>query len=274
MDRLDVKVGIIGAGNLGRALVTGFLQSKTIASKNIILSDPSVKLLTTLQKQGVKITAKNSDAAKADVVILAVKSSIAPAVLGEIKNTLGKNTLLISAVAGFSIAKIQDIIRKPAVVRIMPNLCVSVNASVTCWVKSKEVSSSQVVLLKKLLQKLGTEIDCKDEKMLVKVTVISGSGPAYIWYIADLLEKAAVDLGIEKTLAKKLVTQTLFGSAVLSAQTEKSYKELVDGVATKGGITQEALDVFEQEKLDKTFSKAIKKAYEKAKLLEQKAGYT
>lgn len=266
-DKLDVKVGIIGAGNLGRALAAGFLQSKLLG-KNIIISDPSINLLNTLQKQGVKTTAKNVDAAKADIVILAVKASIAPMILREIKNALPKNTLVVSSVGGFSIGEIQKILGKRAVVRIMPNLCVSVNASVTCWVKSKEVSSTQIVMLKKLLQKLGTEIDCQNENMLAKVTVISGSGPAYIWYIANLLEKAAVDLGMEKTLANKLVAQTLFGSAVLATRTDKSYEELVDGVATKGGITEQALEVFEHEKLDKTFLKAIKKAYKKAKAFE------
>jgi len=92
-DKSGRSIGVIGAGNLGRALVTGLLKSKTVSGKNIILSDPAYSSLTAFQKQGVKTTGKNSDATKADVVILAVKPSIAPMILREIKNELPKKKM-------------------------------------------------------------------------------------------------------------------------------------------------------------------------------------
>lgn len=264
------KIAIIGAGTLGKALVTGLLRRRFINAKDLVLSNPSLESLTPFRKQGVNLTKNNREAALLDVVILTVRPEACPYVLDEIKGSLSKNTLIISAVACLSLQAIQKAIGKHAVVRIMPNLAVAVDKSVTCWIKSKEVSDDQTRFVKKLLRMIGTELECFDERIFAKVTAISGSGPAYFWYVAHLLEKAAVDIGVETSLAKKLVAQTFFGSAVLAAETKKSYTELVDEVATKGGITQEALDVFIDEKVDKTFKKAIKKAYQKSKLLGER----
>ena len=143
------------------------------------------------------------------------------------------------------------------IVRVMPNICASVLQSMSCWVKSDEVSNSQMNKVKFILRSLGEEIMLKDEALFDVVTVISGSGPAYFLYLADLFLDFAQKMKLEPKLTEKLIKQTLFGTASLLLETDKSVKSLIDNIASKGGTTEAVFKILDEKHFGKIFLKAL-----------------
>lgn len=263
------SIAIIGVGNMGKAIAHGLLWKKVVLARNLILSNPSVEKLQNFEKLGVTVTSENKIAAqKANVIILAVKPQTLPSVLKEIQSVISKKQLLISIAAGFEIKTIKRLLGKgQPVVRVMPNLCAKVGLSISCWVKSKEVTNHQAKDVKKILQAIGKEISLEKESLLDQITAISGSGPAYVFYLAELLEKSALKLGLDKKLAEVLAKQTLIGSVKLLENSNKSAKILREEVTSKGGTTEAAFKKINQMKFDEKFVGIIRAAYKRAKEL-------
>lgn len=253
----DIKIAIIGIGNMGQAIILRFLKQKLLLKKNLFLSNSS---------EDNKSAAENSD-----IIILAVKPQQIKQVLLNIKDVVSTKQLIISIAAGVEITNIKKLLNKDQpVVRVMPNLAVTVGKSIPVWVKSKEVTKYQTRLTKAILNSLGQEIQIKVESELDKVTAISGSGPAYAFYLAELLEKAAMKIGLEKNIATKLAVNTLIGSAYLLENTDKHPGILRSEVTSKGGTTEAAFKKFAKGGLDKVFLKGIKAAYKRAQELHLK----
>lgn len=148
--------------------------------------------------------------------------------------------------------------KKQAVVRAMPNLAAKVNKSISCWVRSKEVSAKYASYFKKIFQSVGQEIEVKNEKILDQITPISGSGPAYFYYLTELLENSAIRLGLNRKLASVLAKQTLIGSSELIKKSILSPKDLRYKVTSKGGITEAVLKKLDQLEMRQIFYSAVK----------------
>lgn len=262
-------IAIIGVGNMGSAIAHGLLRKKLIPVKNLILSNPSLEKLLYFKKLGTVITVVNKNAAeKADIIILAVKPQILTSVLQEIKSAVSKNKLIISIAAGFEIKTIKKILGiKQPVVRVMPNLCARVSKSISCWVKSKEVTDEQSSEVAIILRAIGKEYLLKEENLLDQVTAISGSGPAYVFYLVELLEKSALNLGLNERLARLLAVETVSGSSKLLQNSQKSAKILREEVTSKGGTTEAVFKKFHKSKFENIFLQAVEKAYRRAKEL-------
>lgn len=252
----EKKIGIIGFGNMGKAIAAALLKQKVVNKKDLITSNSSQT-----NKECVK---------KADIILLAVKPQIMAAVLNEIKNDISDKQLIISIVAGVEIKTIKKIIGDKAIARVVPNLCTLIGESISVWVKTKKVNESQVKLMKLILQSFGKEVLVDEESDLDKVTAISGSGPAYIFYLVELLEQSAIKIGLKKDIAKRLASQTVIGSARLLESTDKSASTLRSEVTSKGGTTEAAFKEFAKLDFDKVFLKGVKAALKRAKQLNLK----
>jgi len=173
--------------------------------------------------------------------------------------------------AGITIGTLQNILGKnTAVVRVMPNLAAKVGKSMSVWVKSGQVSDTQSAAAKTILESIGTQLEMRNENMINAATAISGSGPAYVFYLAQLIENGAVDLGFSRKNARLLTEQTLIGCAELLKTTGKSAEDLRAAVTSKGGTTEAGLSVLEKDDLQNTVLKAIQAAFERAKQLGTK----
>ncbi len=247
----NLTIGIIGLGNMGKAIKDGILKKKLISNKKLLISNQ--------QSSNKKVSIKSK------ILILAVKPQAIKKVLEEIKNTVSKNKLIISIAAGVEIKIIEKILGKEKrIIRVMPNLCAKVNQSISCWVKNKNVSNKDTKIFKKIFQSIGTEIELKSENLLDQVTAISGSGPAYFFYLAELLTKSAMEIGLDKKLAYKLVSQTLVGSSEYLKKSKESPEALRKKVASKGGTTEAAFSKISNSEFESIFLSAIESAYKRA----------
>lgn len=263
------KLAIIGVGNMGGAIASRLLAKKTIAPENLILYDPHSSGLSSFKDQGVKVLSGLKEAlGQSDIILLAVKPQVFPDLLPEIKKFIKKDQLIISIAAGIPVSFIKNLIgENQPVIRVMPNLNAMVGASMSVWVKSPEVTSDQVLFTKKILQAIGREVYLSDESLIDAATAVSGSGPAYVFYLAELLESNARDLGFSDEEARVLSRQTIIGSAEFLKNSGKSPKELRLNVTSKGGTTEAAFTVFDSINLRSVFNKGIKAAWQRAKQL-------
>jgi pyrroline-5-carboxylate reductase len=251
------NIAIIGSGNMGGSIAQGLLNKKIVPPGRLLITNSE----TFNNKEAVQ---------RAETVIIAVKPAQAITVLNDIKETI-KKQLIISVMAGITIGTLQNILGKnTAVVRVMPNLAAKVGKSMSVWVKSGQVSDTQSAAAKTILESIGTQLEMRNENMINAATAISGSGPAYVFYLAQLIENGAVDLGFSRKNARLLTEQTLIGCAELLKTTGKSAEDLRAAVTSKGGTTEAGLSVLEKDDLQNTVLKAIQAAFERAKQLGTK----
>lgn len=250
MKKLLNKIAIIGLGNMGKAIVSGLIKSGNFKKSDFVLSGSNKNSIRAAQE--------------AKVIILAVRPNIVPNVLTAIKPYLSGDKVLVSVAARLTIDDIKDCIgTNHPIVRVMPNICASVGQSMSCWVKSDEVSDTQMNKVKFILRSLGEEIMLENESLFDVVTVISGSGPAYFLHLADLFFDFAQQMELEPKLTEKLIQQTLFGTASLLMETDKSVKSLMDNIASKGGTTETVLKILDKEHFGKIFLKALNAGYKR-----------
>ncbi|MFA5793028.1 MAG: pyrroline-5-carboxylate reductase [Candidatus Gracilibacteria bacterium] len=244
------KIAIIGFGNIGKAIFSGLVASGNFNKGDFLFSNSKDSNI--------------SVAEEADVIILAVRPEIFTDVIKDIKKCLTKEKLLISVVARTSIADIQYHLGfNCPTVRVMPNICAFVGESMSCWVKSNEVSTLQVRQTKTILQSIGEEVMLNDEKLFSAVTVVSGSGPAYFLLLAELFYDFSRDIGLESELSMKLIRQTFLGVAKMLSKSNKSARVLRDEIVSKGGTTEVVLDFLNREKFGKIFLRALEVGYKK-----------
>ncbi|HKC04547.1 MAG TPA: pyrroline-5-carboxylate reductase [Patescibacteria group bacterium] len=263
------KIAIVGTGKMGKALAHGFLNKKIIKPSQLILTKPDLSDLSEFAKNGVQVTTDNKIAVqKADIVIFAVKPQVMSEVLREVQPVIKNTQLIISIAAGTTIRKITKFIGKGGViVRVMPNLCTQIGESVSGWTTNKKLTKAQQKLVIEILEAVGTQVYISKENLINAVTAISGSGPAYFFYLANALEEAGVSLGLPKKIAANLANQTLIGSGLLLKSTNKTTKDLISSVASKGGTTEAALKIFNEQNLTQKFLYGVKAAAERAETL-------
>lgn len=247
-----MNICIIGIGNMGRAI------AKALAKKHrVYVNDKNpgkAKMVGTIFDGSLQ------HLSRADYVIIAVKPQDIIGLSRQLK--INQQTILISIAAGVKIAKIQKLFNLKKIIRMMPNLGVTVGHGLAAW-KSKNLSAKDKIAAKKLLDQICENFEVGKESALDAVTAISGSGLAYFFYFAQGLERAARGLGFSKALARQLVEKTFRGAATLQANA--NYQELMDRVASKKGTTERALRVFKQKKLHQMILQAVKAAQSRAK---------
>jgi pyrroline-5-carboxylate reductase len=266
---LNKRIAFLGAGNMAAALIRGIIEAELTKPEDIIISDINKeKLKIRNEKLKVKAAENNGQAIKeADVIILAVKPNDMEGLLNEIKDSLEPKNLVISIVAGITTSYIEEKVgKKIGIIRVMPNISVAVKEGASAFSIGKYVSQEQEEIAESIFGAVGKAVKV-EESLMDAVTALSGSGPAYIFYIITSLVEAAVSLGLDEKTAITLANQTVLGSAKLLQETAEEPATFKEKVTSKGGTTEAALLVLDEGKLKETLDKALKAAAKRSKEL-------
>jgi len=260
------SVAFIGAGAMGAAMIGGLAGGDDIDRAHMIASDRNEDRLALVRDQfGIRTTLCNREAArKADVVVLAVKPQVLPAVLSELEGGIRQDALALSIVAGASIANIASLLKHRAIVRTMPNTPAQVGEGMTVWTATPEVSPEQRKQAGTIVGSLGRQLFVDDERFLDIATAISGTGPAYVFLMMEALIDAAVHLGFSRRDARELVVQTIRGAAIYAEHQPVHPAELRNRVTSPGGTTAEALYQLEKGSFRTIMSKAVVAAFRRS----------
>jgi pyrroline-5-carboxylate reductase len=263
-----VKVGIIGVGRMGSALVRGFLNAKMI-KKSLLVSDYDKEKLKLLCKDtGVKMASDNIELVnKSEIVIVAVKPKDLEKVLDEIFGNVGEK-LVVSTVAGVPIAVFERKLKSAKVVRIMPNIACSVGEGAIAFSAGSRVRRKDLRRVKELLDKLGIALELPENK-LDAVTGLSGSGPAFYSLVVKAMAVAGMEEGLPEGVALKLAVQTAKGVGKLLFETGMAPEELMEMVRSPGGTTEAGLKKLEERAITEALKEAVHAAVKRAKELKQ-----
>ncbi len=259
------KLAFIGTGKMGEALIKGVLRSGLLTTKDIIASDKDHQRLSYISKQYEidAISSNQSVAKEAEHLLLAVKPQDIDKVLTEINNTIGER-LLISIAAGVRINHIQKFLsQEQPIARVMPNAPALVGSSISAICYSSKVSQSQTQFTRALFASVGEVVEI-EEDLMNQVTAVSGSGPAYFYYFVEALARAGEEVGLPFDVAKKLSIATMSGAAKMLSETSLEINELIGAVKSKGGTTEAALNIFEENNISDIIQDAVKAASQRA----------
>jgi pyrroline-5-carboxylate reductase len=240
-------IGFIGAGNMASSLAGGMI-AKGIRPARIWMSDVSQDRLDELARHHrVHVSTDNADvAARADVLVLAVKPQVMQAVCEALRATLGdRQPLIVSIAAGITVASLKSWLGDLPVVRCMPNTPALVQAGATGLYAEPMVSEEQKGLAGQILGSVGLTFWFDQEQALDAVTAVSGSGPAYFFLLMESMIAAGRQLGLDEQTARQLVLQTAWGASQLAITSESGPDVLRQQVTSPGGTTAAALQVFE-----------------------------
>lgn len=266
----DKTISIIGTGNMGEALVSGLISSKSTAAENIICTDTREDQLESVkEKYGVAVTTNNLDAVKAsEIIIYAVKPQIIAPVLVETASKLDMSKLIISIAAGVSLAAIESCLNKKLrLIRVMPNIAAFVKESATVVAAGKNASQDDVKMAMAIFDSMGKTIFLKENILMDAVTGLSGSGPAYIFLIVDALADGGVKVGLARQDALFLATQTVLGAAKLLMETKEHPGKLKDMVTSPGGTAIAGIHTLEKGGLRTTLINTVEVATQRSREL-------
>ena len=234
---------LVGAGKMGGAMLDGWI-ARGLAPKRIVVIEPQPgKAVKALTRRGIKLNPKGKIAAAAAIVI-AVKPQSAPAALPPLRPYVGQTTLVLSIMAGRTIGFLeQSLAPGTAIVRAMPNTPASIGRGISVAVGNAKVSARQRKLAGDLLAAIGKVEWAGDETLMDAVTALSGSGPAYIFLLAEAMTKAGIATGLPADLAARLARETVAGSGELLHRSELDAATLRQNVTSPGGTTAAALEV-------------------------------
>ncbi len=265
MSIMESKVVFIGAGNMAEAIVSGMVAGDFCAPEKIVLTDIRPDRLGDLKDEyGVSTSADNSVVENAEIVVLAVKPQVMMDVLSEIAPVLQEETLLVSIAAGISCSKIEaELEGERRVVRVMPNTPALIGQGAAAIAAGAHADEADVEVAEAILQCVGLTVRV-DEKELDAVTALSGSGPAYVFYLLEAMLDAAEEMGLEKETARVLALQTVEGAARLMKDSGESASALRERVTSKGGTTEAAIHTLNDENVKGAIQKALKAAYDRS----------
>ncbi len=264
------RIGFIGSGNMGEALISGLVLSKAASPENIICSDIAEDLLKDIEaKYKVETTTENIEVAKkSDIVIYATKPQILGAVLKETASALDHSKLIISIAAGVPLAAIAAGLQKELrLIRVMPNICAFVKESATAIAAGEFVEKNDVSIARAIFDSVGETVFIQENILMDAFTGLSGSGPAYIFTIVDAMADAGVKMGLSRKDSLFLSTQTILGSAKLLLESGEHPGQLKDRVASPGGTAIAGIHTLEEGGLRTTLINAVESATKRSKKL-------
>ena len=270
-------ISFIGAGNMASAIIGGMLDSGFKAG-NIWASAPDDGHLQAIRKRfGISVTTDNRYCAQqADMVVLAVKPQAMADVCRDIA-PIAQNTrpLMVSIAAGLGANTLDEWLGGGLpIVRVMPNTPSLVGKGAAGLFANASVSSAQKEMVQSVFEGIGMAVWVEDEALLHGVTALSGSGPAYFFLMLEALEASATEAGVDAEIARKLAIQTMAGAAEMAARSDLDPAQLKKNVMSPGGVTEQAINTFEEggmrELIAKAYSAAYKRSEEMAKELAGK----
>ncbi|MGX7173391.1 pyrroline-5-carboxylate reductase [Enterococcus ratti] len=234
-----MKIGFIGTGNMAQAIINGLIEKETVAKENIFVSSGHYENARHFaEKTGVIACQNNQEVAKkAEIILLAVKPKIIDHVLQELKNYSHKR-LFISIASGKSLKDLAKALNNPTakIIRVMPNVNVSVGAGVSAICKSHEVTYSEMKQTTEIFESIGSVYPLAENNFSTFIG-LAGSSPAFIYMFIDAMGRAGVFNGLPKKLATEIAAKAIIGSCQKFLSSDENPWELVDQVSSPGGTT-------------------------------------
>jgi pyrroline-5-carboxylate reductase len=270
--RTNVKtIAFIGAGSMAEALIAGMTKTLYKPEQIIVTNRSNKERLEYIQNTyHVRAETDKEKAVKeADIIILAMKPKDVVEGITSIAPAIGKHQLIISVLAGVATETIISLIEKNvAVVRAMPNTSAAIGQSATALALGRYANDKHLAIAKDLFRTVGA-VTVVSEEDLHAVTALSGSGPAYIYYMVEAMEKAAQEIGLEQSIAKDLILQTIIGAAEMLKSSEKHPSTLRKEVTSPGGTTEAGIKVLEDYHYQEAMISCIKQATKRSQELGQ-----
>lgn len=275
-------IGIIGAGNMGGVISGALLSSGISEPQQVLVSDISAEKLGSIKaRYGVDTTGDNPGLfSKCDVVILSVKPQVIRDVLGEIRDGvagrhISQRKLVVSIAAGITTSTIESILyrdmddvqaSKIPIIRVMPNTPALVLSGMSAACGNRNTTSEDLEFVNRILRSMGKALAVKENEMDA-VTALSGSGPAYVFYLAEAMVDAGISLGFDPQTAATLTIETIMGAARLLQNRNESPEELRKQVTSPGGTTEAAMGVLQNNRVKHIMIQAIQAAAQRSKEL-------
>ena len=261
----------IGAGKMASAIMKGLLSSKTFDKEHVIAVEVNeVAAKKAGDNFGIKFFSTPEEAiSKADIVLIATKPFVVPDLLEKIKTFINDKQLIISIAAGITFEKIEKALGfDKRIVRVMPNTPALLECGMSAICKNASAKNSDLDTVETIFSKIGRVIKCQ-EKDIDAVTGVSGSGPAFYYYIINEIAKAGEKLGLDYNVALTLSAQTALGAAKMVLETGNTPEELITAVTTPGGTTAEGNKVLNESNISEILFETVYKTAEKSKIMSK-----
>lgn len=238
-------IGFVGGGNMAEALISGIVGGGAVSASKVLVAEPNDDRAAQLQQRyGIRPVAGRELAAQCEILVIAVKPQVVDAVLDELEGQVAPGTLLVSVAAGIPSARFERSLPGVPVVRVMPNTPALVGQGMSVISPGSAATAQHVAQAGEILATTGRVVEL-DEASMDAVTAISGSGPAYFFYLVEALVDGAQQLGLDRETATSLVVQTATGAAAMLRQPGADAAALRTAVTSPGGTTAAAIDVLE-----------------------------
>ncbi|MDR2426109.1 MAG: pyrroline-5-carboxylate reductase [Endomicrobium sp.] len=257
----------VGSGNMAQSIIAVMIKAAIVNPENIICNDiVQIKLDLLKEKYGVLVSSdKRESVSKADMIFLAVKPQNMPQLLEEVKPFIKLGALVISIAAGISTKYIEETLGgKVSVVRVMPNTPVLVGCGASALCGGKFACDENLKDVKDIFEGAGIARIMSEDKFDA-ITALSGSGPAYVFYLCELMREAGAKLGLDVEIAADFAVQTVFGAGQMLAQTSIDAADLRRNVTSPNGTTQAALEYFKSQNLSDIVFAAMQAAVRRSK---------
>lgn len=260
----------VGAGAMAEALIQGWIEQEVVNASNIYISNRSnyERLDLLSLEYGVNILLKKEQLFDADLIVLAVKPKDGKVAMKAILPFIDHNTPILTVMAGISMSTISDILGDRPIARVMPNTSATIGMSASGVAFNDSVTEEQKKRYYQLLDAIGIVIEV-DEDKLHAVTALSGSGPAYLYYLLEAFEKVGTEFGLTKETVRTLMVQTIAGSAAMLQQVNEEPDELRRKVTSPGGTTEAGIRALEDHHFNEAIFHCIKSAEARSRELSK-----
>ncbi|WP_410989120.1 pyrroline-5-carboxylate reductase ProI [Bacillus cereus] len=270
------NISFLGAGSIAEAIIGGLLHANVVKGEQITVSNRSneTRLQELHKKYGVKGTHNKKELlTDANILFLAMKPKDVAEALPPFKEYINNNVLIISLLAGVSTDSIRKLLQKDVpIIRAMPNTSAAILKSATAISPSKHATAEHIRTATSLFETIGL-VSVVEEEDMHAVTALSGSGPAYIYYVVEAMEEAAKKIGLKEDVAKSLILQTMIGAAEMLKASDKHPSILRKEITSPGGTTEAGIEVLQEHKFQQALisciTQATKRSHNLGKTLEQ-----
>ncbi len=243
---MEPSVVVLGAGTLGEIVIGALLSAGWRSNCVSAIEKRSEHAASLSAKHGIAVSSEPAELlADRQVLVIAVKPNDVDTLLASVRPLVRSDHIVLSLCAGVPTNRFEGALGEVPVVRAMPNTPAAVSAAMTAYARGSHAEDRHVRQCHQILTAFGDAVEV-DEELLDAVTAVSGSGPAYVFLLAEAMEQAGVELGLPEDVAKRLVQQTMMGAGALLAASPQTAEELRIAVTSPGGTTAAALEQFEK----------------------------
>lgn len=265
-----MNIAIIGCGNMGMAYAHSLRKYDLAQKESLLLIEKNEARQQHLAEQNIGRVVSQLNAEtllNCDIIIVSVKPQDFDELAQDLRQALHDKITVLSIMAGKTLAYLQKTLQHPYIVRAMPNSPALVGMGITAYVHDSSVELERLRKIETLINTTGRCVYIENEVLMDAVTALSGSGPAYFFYIVQHMIQAGMQMGLSEHIASLLVKQTLLGSYHIMNNNHETLEQLIKKVASKGGTTEAALQVLDEHQVGEFIQKAIHSAEQRGKAL-------